>query len=465
MAKSCHEIGLSNLQAIWVEVEDVRDVLQKPTVAGYILPRGNATMSQTPGQSDSQELSESLNTTEQFQNAVEAGTASIPMYLRVTDDGSRMQGHALLYSAMGGFQEADTVTAALNETSGIDDKATTFAITDVAGGIFPPRCVIQIDDEKILVGDVVKKGDVVMGVKHCVRGYMDTTPADHADDATITVKSKLYYQDTCRETVSIWMRFDHVVIWGRGGSVTATTVPTTNEGGQNVDYNVSFKEMGWAGVGFISGDPVGKTITVKTENGGNAGYGYTVGAYVKNTTQDDDNNGAGYRISAVNRDASTITIDGTITDWADGDKIEPWTPKAEAIGHPVESRTALVFVNGIAGGIREGSFTMNTPTEYKNLIGDMYPRFNVDTKRSISLSMGSYFDKAAAVTIGRGYEGYETPVSLVFGPKEGRRINITLPRVKLNTPTIGTDGAAFTLERTGTILGRGYEDAVYIATE
>lgn len=465
MAKTCPEIGLSNVQAAWVEVEDVRDILQKPTANGYIRPRGNITMNQTPTLSDSEELSESLNKNAQFQNAVDAGEASIPTYLRLTADGSHMQGHALLYSTMGGYQAPDTVTAALNESAGIASTDTEFDIDTVAGGIFPPRCIIQIDDEKILVGEILQTGDDVIGVAKCVRGYAGTVAAEHDDDAVITVKSALYHQDVCRETLSLWVKFDHVVLWGRGGVVTKTEFPLSNESGQNVNYTVSFKQMGWAGPAYIKGTPSGKTLVVQTESGDNAAYGYTVGAYVQNATRKDDNSGAGYRISAVNRDAGTITIDGTITSWADGDKIEPWTPKSEAIGEPVESRTALVWIGGYAGAIREGSFTINTPTENKRLIGDMYPRYSVDTQRDISISMGSYFDRAAAVAIGRGYEGYETPVALAFGPKEGQRLSITLPRVKLNTPGIGTDGAAFTLERTGAVLGRGYEDAVYIATE
>ena len=461
----CPNLGRSNLQAAWVEVEDVIGVLQKPTAAGYIRPRGNITMSQTPGHSNSEELSESLNISAQFQNAVDAGEASIPTYLRLTDDGSRMQGHALMLAAMGGYQAADTVTAALNEVAGINAEATEFAIDAVAGGIFPPRCVIQIDDEQILVGKTEMTKGAVTKVMQCVRGYAGTTAAEHDNNAVIKLKSALYHQDVCRDTVSIWVKFDHVVLWGRGGSVTMTDVPLSNESGQNIDYTVSFMEMGWAGTAIIEGAPSGNKITVKTLGGDNAAWGYTPGSYIKNATKKDDNRGAGFRVTAVDRKAGTITVAGTITKWGEGDQIEPWTPNSESIGTPVESRTALVFVNGIAGAIREGSFSMSTPVEYKPMVGDKFPRYHVDTQRDISLTMNGFFDRSAAVAIGRGFEGYDTPVSLAFGPEEGRRLNITLPRVKLSTPEIGTDGAAFTLDRIGAVLGTDYEDAVYIATE
>ena len=61
MAKSCPTAGKSAVQAIWAAIEDVSGELQKPTAADYILPRGNATMNQTPTQTASEELSESLS--------------------------------------------------------------------------------------------------------------------------------------------------------------------------------------------------------------------------------------------------------------------------------------------------------------------------------------------------------------------------------------------------------------------
>ena len=118
MAKSCPQVGKSNLQAVFVEIEDVSGVLQKPTAAGYILPNGQATINQTPEYTNSGELSPSLNVTAQFQNATPAGNASIPMYLRIPDDGGHMQGHALYYAAMGEVQEPDTATGTVGETDG-----------------------------------------------------------------------------------------------------------------------------------------------------------------------------------------------------------------------------------------------------------------------------------------------------------------------------------------------------------
>ena len=45
------------------------------------------------------------------------------------------------------------------------------------------------------------------------------------------------------------------------------------------------------------------------------------------------------------------------------------------------------------------------------------------------------------------------------------RSSVHLPRVKMNMPEIAVDGAAFTLERTGRVLGTLGEDAVYVVME
>ena len=44
-------------------------------------------------------------------------------------------------------------------------------------------------------------------------------------------------------------------------------------------------------------------------------------------------------------------------------------------------------------------------------------------------------------------------------------LSVHMPRVKMVMPEIGTDGAAFTLSRTGTALGVKGEDALYIIQE
>ena len=464
MAKSCPQVGKSNLQAVFVEIEDVSGVLQKPTAKGYILPNGQATINQTPEYTNSGELSPSLNVTAQFQDATPAGDASIPMYLRIPDDGGHMQGHALYYAAMGEVQEPDTATGTVGETDG---SVTAITVASVTAGRIPPRGVVEIETEKVMYTGITESDGVVTKLTGCVRGYAGTVAASHTASTAFTLKSRVYMQDVCRPTVSIWIQNDHTVQFGSGGVVTANTVNLSNSDGQSLTFSAQFRRMGWAGRSFISGSPAGKTITVVDKDDNPMGTAYTVGAFIKNTTKKDDNSGAGYRITAVDAEVGTITVDGTVSGWADGDQIDAWLPAANPIGNALESRSARVFVDGKAGKLREGSITLNTPVTFLQEIGDEYPGEGVDGKRDLSMTLNAYFYAEEAKELGRGYEGYEVPIAVVLGGKAGQTLSLHMPRVKMNTPTVGTDGDVFTLERSGAIMGTktSVEDAVYIVQE
>lgn len=105
MAKTCPEVGRGQLQSVYAVIEDVSGVLQPPALYGYIVPAGRATMTQTPTYTDSEELSPSLNPVAQFQDAVPAGTGSIPLYGRLNRDFSKPEGDALFVALMGDYND------------------------------------------------------------------------------------------------------------------------------------------------------------------------------------------------------------------------------------------------------------------------------------------------------------------------------------------------------------------------
>lgn len=464
MAKTCPTAGKANSQSVWVALEEVTGVLQKPVAADYIVPRGNATMTQTPGQSASEELSESLNVINQFQDAVEAGEAKIPMYLRLSTD-SKMQGHNLFAAAMGDVQEPDTVTAVLAED--VTDSATTIKLGSVSGGFLPPAGVVTVGTEKIRYSSrTINTSGVVSALSGCERGYAGTTAAAHvAEEDTVTLSSRVFSQSVCRNTVSVWMKMDHTIFFASGGVVTATEFAFSNTGGQNIDFTVQFRRMGWVGRSFIAETPTGNVIKVVDKDGNPAANAYSVGGYIKNTTQSLDNSGAGYRITAVDADAGTITVDGTITAFAEDDQLDAWFPASTPIGDAIESRRISLLIDGNVGRIREGSISIGTPVEFLQEIGDEYPGENVDTTRELSITMNAYFRAENAPDIGRGYDGYEIPVVVRTGKKAGETLAIAMERVKMSTPEVSTDGASYTLDRTGAILGKNGEDAIYIVQE
>jgi len=458
---ACQNIGKSNLQRVFVMQEDVAGVLQTPVASGFILPSGSGSMSQTPSYSNSEELSKSLNVLEQFQDAVGAGDISIPMLLRTQGSFAVPQGDALLTALMGSVQATGSVTGAL--TAQVLASATSFTVDGITGGILPPRGVVSIGSEKILYTDCTESSGTFT-LSGCTRGYLGTTAAEHDDNASVSLSSRVWLQEVCRPTVSVWMEFDHFVSFMSGCVVTDATFTLSKTGGQAVNFSLSGRKMGWCGTSSVSSIS-GAVVTLPTGEADS----FTVGALIQNKTRSDTNTNTGYKITAVDTTNGTITVYPTPSTWVADDILTPWLPTASAIGTPVESRDAKVFVNGTMGKRREGELSVSTPTTFTNEIGDEYPGENADGKRAISLSGGLYFRTEDAKEFGRGYRGYELPVSVMLGDKQGYTLSAILPRVRFNTPTLSSDGEFLTLEQDGYAMGspsiREGESSLYLVQE
>ncbi len=458
---NCPNIGKANLQRVFVELEDVSGTLQRPTASGFILPSGSGSMSQTPGYTNSEELSRSLNVLEQFQDAVEAGDVEIPMLLRLASGYAAPQGDALFTSLMGSVQAGGSVTmsAAAQATA----SATTITVDGVTGGVLPPRGVLTCGSEKILyTAWTVNSGTYTL--TGCQRGYAGTTAAAITDNAAITLASRVWLQEVCRPTVSVWMEFDHFVSHMSGCVVTEAVFPMSNTGGQACTVTLNGRKMGWAGTSSVAS--VSGAVVTLEDGGADA---YTVGAIVYNKTRNDDNSGVGYTVTAVNATANTITLNAAPSNWAADNVIAPWLPDATAIGTPLESRDAKVYVSGVLGRRREGELQVSTPTTFTSEIGDEYPGENADGKREISLTGGLYFRKEDAQEFGKGYRGYELPVQVTMGDTAGKTFSASLPRMRFNTPTLSTDGEFLTLEQDGYAMGqpsvRDGESSLYLVLE
>lgn len=443
---NCPNIGKANLQRCFVMLEDVSGVLQRPVASGFILPSGSGSMTQTPGYTNSEELSKSLNVLEQFQDAVEAGEVSLSMLLRLSPGFGAPQGDALFTALMGSVQGGNSVT--LSAADAATASATSFTADGLEGGVLPPRGVLTIGSEKILYNGLTESSGTYT-FSSCQRGYAGTTAAAIADNAPVTLSSRIWQQEVCRPTVSVWMEFDHFVSFMSGCVVTQATFPMSNTGGQAVNFSLQGRKMGWCGTSAVA-SVSGKVVTLEA-GGADA---YTVGAIVYNKTRADDNSGAGYTVTAVDATANTITLSATPSSWAADNVLAPWLPEASAIGFPLESRDARVYVSGIVGRRREGELQISTPTTFTAEIGDEYPGENADGKREITLTGGLYFRREDAREFGRGYRGYELPVRLTMGDEMGKIFSASLPRMRFNTPTLSTDGEFLTLEQDGYAMGQ-----------
>ncbi len=466
MADCPQTVGKAAIQALFVEIEDVSGELQPPTSTGFVLPAGDATMTQTPTFEASAEKSKSLNVTEQFQNAVDAGSVSIPSYIRLADNFGAPQGDALLQALMGDVQASDAVAAELDETVTASDVTLTVSS---ATGFFPPRGVVTVGTEQVHY-KYTDEADGVYTLSGCTRGYNGTTAAAHTAEDEVKLTSRVYLQSICRPTVSVWLQLDHTVMFMRGCSVSAAEFPLSNSGGQMMTYTLQGRQLGWVGQGTI-GSLSGAVITLEDEDGH---FAYTEGGYVYNATKSDNNSDSGYKITAVDEDNNTITVTPTPTTWAADDVLKPWLPTGTAVGTPTESRKLRLFAAG-ASGIpesykqREGTLSISTPIEFGQEIGDYYPSESADGTREITVSGGLYFRAEDAALIGKGFQGNEERLDICSGDKAGKTLSFVMPRTKFNTPETGVDGLFLVLTQNGTALGdanvRDGESSLYVVIE
>ena len=101
MSQYCPSVQKSNVQRAFVMLETATGKLEKPTAAGFILPAGRGSISQTPTFTDSTELSDTLDVVSQSRDAMPPGDWSLPMVARLSADAEAPQGDALFQAAMG----------------------------------------------------------------------------------------------------------------------------------------------------------------------------------------------------------------------------------------------------------------------------------------------------------------------------------------------------------------------------
>lgn len=470
MAKTCPSVARAQLQSVFAVLEDVSGVLQPPTLDSYIVPAGRASMTQTPTYSDSEELSQSLNTVDQFQDAVQAGSGSIPLYGRVNKDFSKPEGDALFVALMGDYNDPTKITAETADAVTVSD--TDIPITNIVNGNgitsnilegkFPPRGTVQIGDEKILYRDIEYGKDGAVTLKNCKRGFDNTTVAAIDAGEEVQMLSRIYSQSICRPTLSIWiLNDDKLCTFMSGCSITQDQVRLQRESGQMFTFDYQGRKMGWAGVSEVGEAPSSAVIQL-AKGGADA---YTEGGYILNKTKNDDNEGKGYRIVEVNDGLDTITLATAPTGWAAGDMLHPWLPNGQVIGTVIESRFANVEIDAVAGKMADGGLTISTPVTNLLEIGDEYVGEGVDTKRSITLERSVNFRAKDGKEFGKGYRGYELPVTVFAGKYPCMTLAHYMPRVKFNTPELGESDTVVTMTQNGTALGLTGEDALFIIQE
>jgi hypothetical protein len=424
-------IGISRSQVVFAKKETTRGTLVFPAAIDFIRPAGIALINQVPEFTPSEELRNTLDILDEFQNAIPPGEFSVNMYCRpAATIGGTPQGDALFQSWQGSLNPATAGSLSASATT----TATTLTFDGLTGGEMPNRGVILLGTEYVRYTGITRASQTATAgtLTGCVRGYFGSTATNYAANANMNLKSRFYKQAVTAPSFSLWIKTDHFLQGMSGCSVNNAVVGVNNEGAVMFTMTGQGMKMVFAGRGTMAAAATAGA-TLLTVNDADL---YSVDARIQNITDSDTNGTSGYTITRVDTDNDQIAVSPAITlGWETSDVIEGYLPTATVIG-----------------------------TQYiTDEVGTTYPEGYVEDVRNISSDMNIYFRKSDAKYFNLGLNAYEVPIAIVFGrtatAADYRGMEVYLKRAKLKTPEIAGDGPTLTLSMGLTALGTVGEDS------
>jgi len=271
-----------------------------------------------------------------------------------------------------------------------------------------------------------------------------------------------YEQQMQKPSISIWLLKSHSMIFCWGATVGTGRVGLSggSEGGIMWDFSGQFMGMGWVGTSPLTANVGSGDDTLHVETPEN----YTVGGYV--VIGDDDNGGAGYRITAVDDTAKTLTIAPAADSGASsGDYVTPWVPSGVTVsGHPIEICGSYARFNDIETPVQTMDFTINDAPKYLDdeITAACEPKSYAEVQRDISGALKIYFREKDLSYFRYGRENVTNKIELVADNGPGRTMIVECPKCRLTVPNIEDADPTVALNMNIQALGTDGEDSCSI---
>jgi hypothetical protein len=449
------DVGLSRKQRVFVALETTPGTLVFPNATtDFIRPAGNAVMNQNPAFADSEELQDTLDILDQFQNATPPGDWTIKMYVRPSGTvGSAPQGANLFKALQGSINAATTASI----SSLLSSSAATAVLKGIAGGILSQVGVVTVGTEKIHYSGLTQTyGATTATLTGLVRGYAGSTAAEQAVDTLVTLSSIYYRQALTSPSLSIWVETDHFVQAMMGCAINQAAIEITNEGGVAIAFTGQGMKMKWAGTSAMAVQAATSATQIQVDNA----KLFCTEMYLYNETKASGK----FLINASNATTNILRLGSAIAStWATDDVIKGYLPTGTLIGDPLEARDSAAYLNSTLTKIKRCTFTIAVPKQFLiDEIGTEYPEDYLENIRNITSNLGLYFRKADAAKFKDGYDANEETVKLTFGETAGSIMEMVMKKCRLQVPTINFAPPAIELNIPITALGTVGEDSLEI---
>ena len=467
-------IATSRKQKVFAVRETTEGELKFPAATDFIMPAGPATIKQAPSFKNSDEIKNSLDVIDQFQNALPAGDWTCDMYTRLPDALTEdIQGDVLFESMQGSKIDSGAVTFDLDTAVGASDTSIVADATSILGDTrLPETGVILIGAEKIFYrGITITALDITFA--NCIRGWDGTTAITH-DGSSTPINSSLvspwFRQKIGGSTFSFWVMTDHFTQGMGGCTVNNGSLGVDNEGAVTWKFSGQGMSTIWAGTDDVSSSSASGQSDISVTDANK----FSVGAYIKCTHIDgteDINSGSGYLISSINTTTNVLTVTTNLIDtWATSDEVSGYLPTGNIVPNAIESRYTYIWIDDVRGKFKSSDITFSTPKNYiTDEIGVTHPEGFVEDVRNITSNMNVYFRKDDAKYFELGSLGNTFKLYFLFGNMgvnvDGlnhdteRKLAISLPKTRSDTPTINISGATVSLAMPTTCLGTNGEDS------
>lgn len=471
-------IATSRKQKVFAVKETTQGTLVFPSNTDFIMPAGPATIKQTPDFKNSDEIKNSLDVVDQFQNAQPAGDWTCDMYCRVpdtyTDD---IQGDIFFESLQGSKIDSGTITFSVNTSVGAADTTILADATSLSGDTrLPETGVIEIGTEAIYYRGITITSTVIT-FSNCIRAWNGTTAISHDGSSSAisgcSLLSPWFRQKVGGDTFSLWVMTDHFTQAMSGCTVNSGVLGLNNEGAATWKMSGQGMATYWAGTDDVATSSASgqKNIVVTDANK------FSVGAYIQVTHASgttDTNSGSGYQIESITTATNTLTVDTNLADtWAVGDEVSGYLPTGTTVANALESRYTYIWIDDTQGKFQSSDLTFNVPKNYIiDEIGTAHPEGFVEDVRNITSNMNVYFRKDDAKYFELGSLGNTFKLHALIGNMGAnvdginhdteRKMGLSFPKVRSDSPTISISGATVSLNMPTTCLGVSGEDSADI---
>jgi len=452
-------VGLAIEQVCLCCKETTKGTAVYPTAAAeLVIGAGSVDINQQPGYSNSEEVANSLDVLDRFQDQVGAGTFKIPTYVRPSGAaGTAPMADVLYESLMGvgtnvvGTSEAySQATTKPSFTLWVKKGHTVFfgtgACVDSGAFNFTNKGACKID----FSGGFMQMGwaGTCSAASATANGTGENFLVDEAENYASGATT--IHVDTGGETTIL---VGDCITFAEDATVyfVETSDITAGEG------DITIASPGLTG---SLADGVAMTITGNRLITVVDGQKFTAGGRVRIAA--DNNSKAGYTISSVS--GNVLSMAEAVT-CANAAVIAGYLDETlTAGGSPLESKSTTITFDAVATNLKSLSLTISSPVVYQvdEITTSGYPEAYIEDTRNIEGSADLLFRENDMGLFYDGLNNVSVAAVITLGTAAGSICTIGLPQTELEVPSVTTSKPTISLTSKFTALGSTGEDSATI---